>query len=110
MFQKVAWNFTQTLRLVHRSNFMGDCIFVRLATIRHTCETHGKTYDIIHDEFFMPHHVIQNDNEIPPPQYRARQEVQNVRFVDFGQFIPCWKVYSVPILHITKIIIWGKTN
>ena len=30
----------------------------------------------------MPHHVIQNDNEIPPPQYRARQEVQNVRFVD----------------------------
>ena len=83
MFQKVAWNFTQTLRLVHRSNLCArHCILVRLATIRHTCETHGKTYDIIHDEFFMPHHVIQNDNEIPPPQYRARQEVQNVRFVD----------------------------
>ena len=61
---------------------MRHCIFVRLTTIRHTCETHGKTYGIIHDEFFMPHHVIQNDNEIPPPQYRARQEVQNVRFDD----------------------------
>ena len=73
MFQKVAWNFTQTLRLVHRSNFMGETLYfcapnMRLTTIRHTCETHGKTYDIIHDEFFMPHHVIQNDNEIPPPQ------------------------------------------